>query len=214
METLINKCINNMNKLFQLLYKIRIKIIIWSTPLVLLFCFDDKIQLRDRIYYFFVIFFKSVPLLLLYSYFSYENETNGLFYAGIGTTLFLDMVVGAWYHFKKGDFSFTELFRATILKIVLIAIVYISLSILSIPLSESMGGEMFRNTIMLFTLLYPVKDIVKNAFVLSNGKFPPEFVIKALYNYEKSGKLKEFFDLIEGKKKDKQEDLPDKDNGN
>jgi hypothetical protein len=214
METLINKCINNMNKLFKLLYKIRIKIIIWSTPLVLLFYFDDKIQLRDRIYYFFIIFFKSVPLLLLYSYFSYENETNGLFYAGIGATLFLDMAVGAWYHFKKGDFSFTELFRATILKTVLIAIVYISLSILSIPLSESMGGEMFRNTIMLFTLLYPVKDIVKNAFVLSNGKFPPEFVIKALYNYEKSGKLKEFFDLIEGKKKDIQEDLPDKDNGN
>ena len=48
----------------------------------------------------------------------------------------------------------------------------------------------------MISLLYPVKDIAKNLFVLSNGKFPPEFFMKALYKYEKSGKLREFYEKV------------------
>lgn len=48
----------------------------------------------------------------------------------------------------------------------------------------------------MISLLYPVKDIVKNVFVLSKGKFPPEFFMRTLYNYEKSGKLREFYEKV------------------
>ncbi len=48
------------------------------------------------------------------------------------------------------------------------------------------------------TLMYPVSKIVKNVFVLTGGKYPPKWIMKALYNYEKSGKLKDFFDDIRG----------------
>ena len=84
-----------MNKLLKWLLKAKIKIAIWATPLVLLFYFDDKIHLRDRVYYFFVAFFKSIPLLLLYAYFSTDREQNAIFYASIGVLLLLDMLAGA-----------------------------------------------------------------------------------------------------------------------
>nr|DAV10995.1 MAG TPA: hypothetical protein [Caudoviricetes sp.] len=185
-----------MDKFIKWLLKAKIKIAIWATPLVLLFYFDDKIHLRDRVYYFFIAFFKSVPLLLLYAYFSTDREQNAIFYASIGMVLLLDMLAGAWYHFKKGDFDFVDLFKGTITKMLLVAIAFISLSILNIPLSRTDVGRAFEITIQMISLLYPVKDIVKNLFVLSNGKFPPEFFMKALYNYEKSGKLREFYEKV------------------
>lgn len=185
-----------MDKFMKWLLKAKIKIAIWATPLVLLFYFDDKIHLRDRVFYFFVVFFKSVPLLLLYAYFSSDKEQNAIFYAGISVVLMLDMIAGAWYHFKKGDFDFVELLNGSIFKMAIIAIAFISLSILNIPLSRTDVGRAFEITIQMISLLYPVKDIAKNLFVLSNGKFPPEFFMKALYNYEKSGKLKEFYEKV------------------
>ncbi len=185
-----------MDKFIKWLMKAKIKIAIWATPLVLLFYFDDKIHLRDRVFYFFVVFFKSVPLLLLYAYFSSDKEQNAIFYAGISVVLMLDMIAGAWYHFKKGDFDFVALLKGTIFKMTIIAIAFISLSILNIPLSRTDVGRAFEITIQMISLLYPVKDIAKNLFVLSNGKFPPEFFMKALYNYEKSGKLREFYEKV------------------
>jgi hypothetical protein len=182
-----------MNKLLKWLLKAKIKIAIWATPLVLLFYFDDKIHLRDRVYYFFVVFFKSIPLLLLYSYFS-SDERIVLFYIGVGVVLLIDMLVGIWYHYIAGDFSFEELFKDTVKKIAIIASVYISLFIAKIPLSESEAGNIFASTIQFMTLMYPASSISKNAFVISGGRFPPKFFMKALYNYEKSGKLKPFFE--------------------
>ena len=55
-------------------------------------------------------------------------------------------------------------------------------------------GKMFAISIQIMTLMYPVSSIAKNAFVLSDGRFPPKFFMRALYNYEKSGKLKPFFE--------------------
>ena len=169
-----------MNKLLKWLLKAKIKIAIWATPLVLLFYFDDKIHLRDRVYYFFVAFFKSIPLLLLYAYFSTDREQNAIFYASIGVLLLLDMLAGAWYHFKKGDFDFVDLFKGTITKMLLITIAFISLSLLNIPLSRSGWGNAFEITIQM----------------ISKGKFPPEFFMRTLYNYEKSGKLREFYEKV------------------
>lgn len=185
-----------MNKLLQWLLKAKIKIAIWCTPLVLLFYFDDKIHLRDRIYYFFIAFFKSIPLLMLYSYFSTWRGNNEFFFAGICFALFLNALVGGVYHFKTGTFDIKDFLVGNTMMIFVISVSYISLAILSIPLDESGIGKMFKMSVQLMTLFYPVSKIVKNVFVLTRGKYPPQFVMKALYNYEREGKLKDFFNNI------------------
>nr|DAT34002.1 MAG TPA: hypothetical protein [Caudoviricetes sp.] len=184
------------NKLSKWFLKYKIKIAIWATPMVLLFYFDDKIQLRDRVYYFFFAFFKSIPLLMLYSYFSMWREKNEFFFAGIGFILFLNMTVGAIYHAKAGSFSIKEFIGGNIMILLVVSVVYISLSVLSIPLNDTEMGKIFQSVLQFMTLMYPVSKIVKNIFVLTGGKYPPKFIMKALYNYEKEGKLKDFFDEI------------------
>ena len=187
---------DTVNKLSKWFLKYKIKIATWATPMVLLFYFDDKIQLRDRLYYFFLAFFKSIPLLMLYSYFSVWKDKNEFFYAGICTALLLNALVGGVYHFKAGTFDIKEALVKNATMVFIIAVVYISLSLLSIPLDEYEMGKVFKSVVQLTILLYPVSKILKNAFILTNGKFPPKFIMKALYNYEKEGKLKDFFDEI------------------
>ena len=189
-----------MNKLLQWLTKAKMKIAIWATPIVLLFYFDDKIHIRDRVYYFFIAFFKSIPLLMLYSYFTVWKEKNELFFVGISFILFLNMVVGATYHATAGSFDIKQFLYGNISVMLVISVVYISLSVLSIPLNESEMGKMFQSILQFMTLMYPVSKIVKNVFVLTGGKYPPQFIMKALYNYEREGKLKDFFDEINGTK--------------
>ena len=185
-----------MNKLLQWFLKAKMKIAIWATPIVLLFYFDDKIHFRDRVYYFFLAFFKSIPLLMLYSYFSTWRGNNEFFFAGICFALFLNALVGGVYHFITGTFDIKDFLVGNTMMIFVISVSYISLAILSIPLDESGIGKMFKMSVQLMTLFYPVSKILKNAFILTNGKFPPQFVMKALYNYEREGKLKDFFDEI------------------
>lgn len=191
-----------MNKLFQRLLKAKNKIATWVAPIVLLYYFDDKIQLRDRIYYFFVAFFKSIPLLMLYSYFSIWREKNELFFVGISFILFLNMVVGAIYHAKAGTFDIKHFLTGNATIMLVITVVYISLSVLSIPINETETGKIFQSVVQFMTLMYPVSKIVKNVFVLTEGKYPPQFIMKALYNYEREGKLKDFFDDISKGAKD------------
>jgi hypothetical protein len=193
---------NTMNKLFQRLLKAKNKIATWVAPIVLLYYFDDKIQLRDRIYYFFVAFFKSIPLLMLYSYFSVWREKNELFFVGISFILFLNMVVGAIYHAKAGTFDIKHFLTGNATIMLVITVVYISLSVLSIPINETETGKIFQSVVQFMTLMYPVSKIVKNVFVLTGGKYPPQFIMKALYNYEREGKLKDFFDDISKGAKD------------
>lgn len=193
---------NTMNKLFQRLLKAKNKIATWVAPIVLLYYFDDKIQLRDRIYYFFLAFFKSIPLLMLYSYFSVWREKNELFFVGISFILFLNMVVGAIYHAKAGTFDIKHFLTGNATIMLVITVVYISLSVLSIPINETETGKIFQSVVQFMTLMYPVSKIVKNVFVLTGGKYPPQFIMKALYNYEREGKLKDFFDDISKGAKD------------
>ena len=100
------------------------------------------------------------------------------------------------YHFKTGTFDIKDFLVGNTMMIFVISVSYISLAILSIPLDESGIGKMFKMSVQLMTLFFPVSKIVKNVFVLTKGKYPPQFVMKALYNYEKEGKLKDFFDEI------------------
>ena len=99
----------------------------------------------------------------------------------------------AAYHLRQRTFSLSELLKKSAQMLGVIAAVYILLAMLKVPLAESHTGELFASTLQLMTLLYPVSKAVKNIFVLTHGKYPPAWVMKALYNYEKEGKLKEFF---------------------
>lgn len=46
--------------------------------------------------------------------------------------------------------------------------------------------------------MYPASKFITSMFILTNGKFPPEYLIKLFYTYEKNGRLKDFLEFLSG----------------
>ena len=186
------------NRIKTFLRKTRIKIALVIVPLVLLFTSKAKISWHDRLEYFFEVFLKSAPLLFLYGFFSDWYAENELFAISISTALLANFLVGGRYHWIKGTFDLGKMLWKIFEMLVVVAGVYLLLDALSTPLGESMVGLAFKKTIEFITILYPVSKALRNFFILTGGKHPPKFVIQALYQYEKDGKLKDFFDSLNG----------------
>lgn len=198
------------NKIKNFLGKTRIKIALAIVPLVLLFSSKTKISWQDRLEYFFEVGLKSAPLLFLYGFFSEWYEENELFAISISTALFVNLLVGARFHWMKGTFDLGKMLWKNLEMLVVVTGVYLLLGALSTPLGESVAGLAFKKTIEFITILYPVSKSLRNLFILTGGKHPPKFVIQALYQYEKDGKLKDFFDSINGNLKNDNDGADDK----
>lgn len=71
--------------------------------------------------------------------------------------------------------------------------VYTLLEMLRLTAGDNMIGEGFKVVIQITTLLYPISKALKNFYILSNKQFPPQFIMNKIYNFEKTGDIKEFF---------------------
>lgn len=121
-----------------------------------------------------------------------ENEQFGTFMC---LALLANMGVGAWFHIKNRTFSVKDFLFKNIEMIAVVVVGYIMLEMLRYTAGDNVAGEIFRVFIQVTTLLYPASKVLKNIFIISNGKYPPEFVMHRLYNFEKNGDLNEFFKI-------------------
>ena len=169
------------------------RIAIFLTPLVLLYAYDKQIALRDRLYYLWHTLSTCAPIVVLANYFYAWQQTHQAFIIALVVALSVNLVIGALYHIRNHSFSWRALLIKNAQMLGVVAAVYLLLDLLKVPLRETSTGEVFESTLQMMTLLYPVSKAIKNIFVLTHGKYPPSWVIKALYNYEREGKLKEFF---------------------
>lgn len=174
------------------------RIILFFVPIIIVFSDDDRFGIKDRIKFAFEALSKMSFFLWIYSYFQLWYNNNQLFSESLGWVLIINMLVGMALHYKLGTFSWIELFIKTVKMLFIIFAVYISLKAMHNLLAESFFGGLFKNSVEIMTVFYPASKVLENTFILTNGKYPPEFLIKALYNYKKDGKLKDFFEVLKG----------------
>lgn len=155
----------------------------------------EGVSLPERMNYFFVTLVKIAPvayLLSLVKWWFSENEQFGVFMC---IALFLNTLVGAVFHFVNGTFSYPQFFKRNTLMVFVVVVTYVMLELLRYTAGDNIVGEIFKVTIQIATLLYPGSKIFKNCYLLSSGKFPPEFIMAKLYSFEKNGDLNDFFKL-------------------
>lgn len=174
------------------------KIALAIVPLVLLFTYKADISWQDRLSYLFEVILKSAPIIFIYGIVDTWYGNNKLFAIALSTALLLNFLVGARYHWIKGSFNLGKMLWKNLEMLIVVVGVYMLLGVLSYPLSESIVGTTFKMSIEFITILYPASKALRNFFILTGGKHPPKFIIQALYQYEKEGKLKEFFDSLNG----------------
>src|SRR5690606_16330533 len=74
-----------------------------------------------------------------------------------------------------------------------VIVVYIMLEMLRYTAGDNIAGEAFKILIQITTLLYPTSKVLKNVHIITSGRYPPKFIMRRLYNFEKNGDLSDFF---------------------
>lgn len=99
--------------------------------------------------------------------------------------------LGAYVHwFKIRDFDLMKFFNRTALIIFSMIGVYFVLEGLATVAGENPATDYFRATFQIMTLLLPGSKILKNFHILTDGDYPPGYIMKRIYDFNKNGDLK------------------------
>jgi len=154
---------------------------------------DSKIDISDRIQYAWQSVATFAPIAFILNVIGWWFNENQQFGSFICIALCVNMIVGAWFHLSNKTFSIKLLLVKNIQMGFIIITVYVMLEMLRYTIGDNIAGEAFKVLIQCMTLLYPTTKIFKNIFLMTNGQYPSEFLMKRLYNFEKNGDLNEFF---------------------
>lgn len=169
---------------------------LFFTPIVLLFTTKIKLTEKERFGFFITSFFKLAPIaFIVNSAFNWHDEHEAFLY-GLYGILFINAVLGILTHKKLKTLDIGEFSLSTLITIVVVFGVYFSLDQLSNSIPDGFISNGFSSSVQILTLLFPIAKIMRNSYILTNGKFPPEFLIEKLYNYERDGNIKTFLEIL------------------
>ncbi|MEJ2905105.1 hypothetical protein WAE58_21850 [Pedobacter panaciterrae] len=154
---------------------------------------DHSVGLKDRFIYMGLILIKIAPFAFVLDLFNWWIKENKQFGTFICIALLLNMIVGLVTHIKNNSFNFPSFLGRNAIMIFVVCVVYVMLEMLRYTAGNNIIGEVFKILIQVTTLMYPTSKVFKNCYILSNGKYPPEFIMQRLYNFEKNGDLNAFF---------------------
>lgn len=141
----------------------------------------------------FISILASSFIISLKSEFNIWFTDNQKFVNGFVLVLFANIIFGMWRHMKTKSFDWKQFFIKNILMMVLVSSVYLILHRLHLSSGDNMLSEGFEAFIQVLTLFYPASKAIKSIYIISNGTYPPDFIMKKIYNFEKEGDLKDLF---------------------
>ena len=133
------------------------------------------------------------PIVFIMDRFGVWYSDNQIFFEGFIYTMLANVVVGMIKNSFKRTFSWMEMAKKTSIMCLSIITVYIVLDVMRYTAGDNIAGEVFRIFIQITVLMWPASKILKNIYIISGGEFPPEFMMKKLYNFQTNGDLNEFF---------------------
>lgn len=142
----------------------------------------------------------SVPFGIFFDEINYWFDSHASFVVFMMIALFINMIAGAWRHFKFNTFSLGMLIKKNLELFFILIFTYACLHTLDRIAGETFTGEYFQIVIQLSTILFPVSKVLKNIYLISSGRFPPYFIMDRIYKFKKTGNPNELL------KTDKNED--------
>ena len=154
---------------------------------------EPTVKWADRLSYAYNVVINFAPIVFIMKITNWWFSENQQFGNFMCISLVLNMIVGVVFHLKYGTFSFWQFLKKNVEIIFIVVVSYIMLETLRYTAGDNFAGEVFRITIQIITLLYPTSKVLKNFYIMTDGKYPPKFFMDKLYNFEKNGDLKDFF---------------------
>jgi hypothetical protein len=157
---------------------------------------DDNPSFWDKILYTINLLIKLSPIPYLLINFGLWFTNNREFAHGLLGSLIINMIVGVVFHLKMKTFSWEQFWLSNgAMWLICISVYWILESWVAV-LGAGVISETFKTSVQFLTLFYPGSKVIKNAYIITNKKFPPSFIMNRIYNFEKSGNVN---DLLENK---------------
>lgn len=154
---------------------------------------DNQPSFLDKLKYFVQVITTLGPIVWLCEGLSGWIIENRRFSVFIIAALILNLGVGIGYHIKMRTFSWEQFLIKNCAMAAILILSYTMLEMVAITAGENIVADSFRTLIQVSTLLWPGSKCLKNLYILSNKQFPPAFIMERLYNFEKTGNLKDLF---------------------
>lgn len=148
----------------------------------------------ERLESFFKSFLVFTPVAFILGAIHTWYIANEHFFYGVIVLVIINMIFGGRMHWKKGKFNIKIFLNKTSEMIISLSLIYLGLEMIISHGGENALTSGFRAALQMTSLLYPFSKIAKNVHILSKGKYPPEWIMKKLFDFEKTGDLKEFLD--------------------
>lgn len=156
---------------------------------------DDRVGIFYRVISWIKITLIISPLTYLGDILGLWITDNHTFVTFVILAVLINLILGGIKHKKMNTFNWLVLFKKTGFIVIILICVYSILEMSLIIARQNIITDIFRITLQISTILYPGSKVIRNGYILSNGKYPPDWVMKKVYNFETDGNLKEFMDI-------------------
>lgn len=154
---------------------------------------DGKLHRFERMISWLKVHLIIAPLTFALDSLGIWFTDNKAFVSFIATAVCFNLGVGAYTHWKKAnDFQWSVLLLKTAEMLIILITTYTVLEMVLILSENSLMTSLFRVTLQVSTLMYPISKILKNIHIISNGEYPPAWLMRRAYNFQKDGDLKNF----------------------
>jgi hypothetical protein len=120
-------------------------------------------------------------------------KENSMFSTAMLIAFAANMVWGFLWHRKLGGFKWRIFWRKNIEMWFTVLCVYPLLWALYKISGDNIVAEGFKVMVQVGTMLYPGSKALKNAYLFTDKKYPPGFIMNRLYNFEKSGDVRDLY---------------------
>jgi len=164
-----------------------------------------ELDLGEKLQYLIKLLLTFTPVAYILSKFNMWFPDNQVFFQTMVWTIIANIGFGAWYHWKNKTFKLKVLLWKNLEMCLIILLTYPILEGINSLTGENVAGDVFKWAVQIGTILYPGSKVLKNAHLLSNKRYPPEFLMNKIYNFEKYGNVN---DLL-GKSTSESNEIPE-----
>lgn len=154
---------------------------------------DNRVSFLEKVVTYFKLLLAFGPIAYGLDLIGFWFNDNKKFVTFFIVIVIANAVLGLWKHKKMNQFDWEEFFAKTGKMLVVVIITYFLLSMIAGITGENFISEGFETSIQVMTLFYPASKGLKSIFVISNGEYPPKWIMKKVYNFEEDGDMSELF---------------------
>jgi hypothetical protein len=152
---------------------------------------DNRFTITERIIGWLKLLLAFSPVAYVLNMFNLWFADNKKFVTLFIIVLFINAVFGLWKHHREKEFSWEEFLKKTGIMIIVVISVYFLLNALQSVAGDNFISDGFNVMIQVTTIFFPASKALKSIYIISNGEYPPKFIMEKLYNFEKDGDVKE-----------------------